>query len=281
MTAIPDQHALLREAKWHERAGRLPEAADAYERLLARWPDLPDSWYNLALLQRMLRRFDAALASYQQALDRNVSRPEEVHLNRGVIYSDYLRRDDAAARELAAALRLNPVYVPALANLANLESDLGRRDEATGALRKNPRHRPRIPRGARAIRGSRGRDDTGRSADRQAEARARGFAGKRARSKAALGFALGRAHDACGDYEAAFESYAAANRASRASAPVGAVLYDRRQQELLVDRLIAAFPTARTRTRSPRASLAPDLHLRNVPLGLDLDRAGAGRPFSK
>ena len=120
MTAIPDQQALLREAKRHERAGRLPEAADAYERLLARWPDLPDSWYNLALLQRKLRRFDAALASYQQALDRNVSRPEEVHLNRGVIYSDHLRRDDAAARELAAALALNPRYVPALANLANL-----------------------------------------------------------------------------------------------------------------------------------------------------------------
>ena len=83
----------------------------------------------------MLRRFDAALASYQQALDRNVSRPEEVHLNRGVIYSDCLRRDDAAARELETALALNPVYVPALANLANLKSDLGRRDEAHRAVR--------------------------------------------------------------------------------------------------------------------------------------------------
>ena len=109
---------------------RLPEAAAAYERLLARWPDLPDSWYNLAVLQRKLGRFDAALASYQQALDRGVSRPEEVHLNRGVIYSDCLRQDDAAERELRIALALNPDYVPALDNLANLKSDLGERDEA-------------------------------------------------------------------------------------------------------------------------------------------------------
>jgi hypothetical protein len=63
--------------------------------------------------------------------------------------------------------------------------------------------------------------------------------------RAALGFALGRAQDACGDYDAAFEAYAAANRASRTTAPAGAVLYDRRRQELFVDRLIAAFPQAR------------------------------------
>ena len=103
---------MLREAMLLERAGRLPEAEAAYERLLARWPDLPDSWYNLAVLQRRARRFDAALTSYQQALDRGVRRPEEVHLNRGVIYSDCLRQEDAAERELHTALALNPDYVP-------------------------------------------------------------------------------------------------------------------------------------------------------------------------
>jgi tetratricopeptide (TPR) repeat protein len=99
-----DHYSMLRKAMRLERAGRLPEAAAAYESLLARWPDLPDSWYTVALLQRKLRRFDAALGSYQEALDRGVSRPEEVHLNRGVIYSDCLRREDAAERELDTAL---------------------------------------------------------------------------------------------------------------------------------------------------------------------------------
>ena len=180
-----EQRALLREANEHEQAGRLAEAAGAYERLLARWPELPDSWYNLARLQRMLRRFDAALASYQQALDRNVSRPEEVHLNRGVIYSDCLRRDDAAARELETALALNPVYVPALANLANLHSDLGRRDEATRAVPENPRDRSRRLRIARALRGSRGCGRTRGSADRPAAARARRSSRERAGARGA------------------------------------------------------------------------------------------------
>ena len=69
--------------------------------LLARWPGLADTWFNLAVVQRKAGRFEAALASYQQALAHGVSQPEEVHLNRGVIYSDCLRRDDAAARGTA------------------------------------------------------------------------------------------------------------------------------------------------------------------------------------
>ncbi len=130
VTTNPDHRTMLHEAVLLERSGRLPEAEAAYERLLARWPDLPESWYNLAVLQRRARRFDAALASYRQALDRGVSKPEEVHLNRGVIYSDFLRQDAAAEQELRAALALNPDYVPALVNLANLKEDLGQRDEA-------------------------------------------------------------------------------------------------------------------------------------------------------
>ena len=130
MTTGVDARRLFREAMLLQRSGRLSDAAAAYERLLARWPDDPDGWYNLAVLQRKAGRFDAALDSYQQALDRGVSHPEEVHLNRGVIYSDCLRRDDDAVAELHAALSLNPGFVPALLNLANLQEDLGRRDEA-------------------------------------------------------------------------------------------------------------------------------------------------------
>ena len=85
MTTV-DAHTLFREAVRLERAGRVADAEAAYERLLERWPNHPDSWYNLAVLQRRAGRFDAALASYEQALARGVSRPEEVHLNRGVIY---------------------------------------------------------------------------------------------------------------------------------------------------------------------------------------------------
>ena len=183
MTTIPDHRPLLREAVLLERARRLPEAAAAYERLLARWPDLPDSWYNLAVLQRKLGRFDAALASYQQALDRGVSRPEEVHLNRGVIYSDCLRQDDAAERELQTALALNPDYVPALLNLANLKSDLGRARRGARDLRKDPGHRSPLLRGPGALRESQARLGAGRSADREAATGARGLRAPRRRTR--------------------------------------------------------------------------------------------------
>ena len=60
--------ALVREAAHLTSQGRLQEAAAAYQRILARWPEQPDCWYNLALLQRRLRQFDAALDSYARAL---------------------------------------------------------------------------------------------------------------------------------------------------------------------------------------------------------------------
>src|SRR5579862_4102763 len=122
--------ALLREAARLEQTGQLAQAAVTYERILARWPALADCWYNLGLLQRRLRRFDAALASYAQALAHGIRAPEEVHLNRAVILTDCLRRDAEAEGELRAALRLAPEYRPALMNLANLHSDRGERAPA-------------------------------------------------------------------------------------------------------------------------------------------------------
>jgi hypothetical protein len=64
-----------------------------------------------------------------------------------------------------------------------------------------------------------------------------------AADRADLGFALGRALDAVGDYSAAFSAYVAANRDSRRSSQ-NAVIYDRASFEHYVDRLIAAFPAA-------------------------------------
>src|SRR5487761_2280908 len=130
MVAGANAAVMLRAALALERAGRLTESILAYDRILALWPDLPDCWYNLGVLQRKAGRYADALASYQQALDRGVNRPEEAHLNRGVIFADDLRQHTAAERELEFALQLNPVYAPALINLANLHEDLGRREAA-------------------------------------------------------------------------------------------------------------------------------------------------------
>ena len=87
----------------------MSEAINAYERLLALDPGLPDSWYNLGWLQRHARDFEGALSSYAQALARGVAAPEEVHLNRAVILSDHLARfDDARERSSSGHWRSIP-----------------------------------------------------------------------------------------------------------------------------------------------------------------------------
>lgn len=234
-------NAMMREAALLSRMGRLVEAAAVYARLLSRWPESADAWYNLALIQRRLGRFDDALASYAKALEHRITKPEEVHLNRAVIFADDLRREAEAEGELVKALTINPEYVPAHLNLANLREDQGDRTGAlalyeravcldptcytalarvAGLQRVEDRHDPLIVQIQQAI------------ADPRASVA----------DKAKLGFAVGRLLDQCGNYDEAFSAYVQANRHSRAAAAPGLGRYDRRAQERTVDDIIAAFP---------------------------------------
>jgi tetratricopeptide (TPR) repeat protein len=231
------REAMVREAQLLQRLERVPEAIQAYERVLAQWPELATCWYNLGVLQRKARQLHAALESYEQALAHGISQPEEVHLNRGVIYADYLRQDDAAEQELLRALALSPNYVPALLNLGNLYEDLGRREEARALYE---RIRALDPRCFEAL---------ARYANLQplpcTEARLRidlEGALKHPQislaDRAGLGFALGRLLDGSAEYADAFQAYTAANRDSRASAPAPLAHYDRQSHESLIDRLM-------------------------------------------
>jgi tetratricopeptide (TPR) repeat protein len=251
-----DADAMLRDAVLLERAGRLADAIATYERLLTRWPDRPNSWYNLALLQRKARRYEAALASYQQALDRGVSQPEEVHLNRGVIYADHLRRDAAAAAELNAALELNPRYVPALLNLANLDEDYGRREQARSSYERILEIDPNCHLALARLAGLATVSGSEDPLIRRLQA-AIAHTDTHAADRASLGFALGRLLDSCGAYDRAFEAYQAANRQSRQSAGPGRVRYDRQRQERVVDELIAAFPRARDDVPASSGAVRP------------------------
>jgi tetratricopeptide (TPR) repeat protein len=233
-----------------EQQGRADEAILAYEQALEKWPGLPNCWFNLARLYRLKGEFAPALTSYQEALERGVSEPEEVHLNRAVIYSDGLHQYEAAERELKRALELNPRYVPALINLGNLHEDLGRRELAAGVYEQVLALDPGSPIALARYAGLRGfsdRDDPIVARLRHAIAQS----GTTVAERSSLEFALGRALDSCGEYDAAFEAYRSANRHSRESAPAGAGEYDLVEAEQFTNRLIAA-----TSAVPPRSWLA-------------------------
>ncbi len=246
MTGVPE--AMLREATQLQRQNRVPEAIDAYLGILRRWPGLAECWFNLAVLQRQARRLTDALDSYQQALNAGVSRPEEAHLNRSVIYTDYLGQHGAAERELKAALSINPGFTPALLNLANLYEDLGRRSEAQGIYARILALDPRCFEALARLANLQPPAAADPSLVAQLQ-RSLADGAASAAERASLGFALGRMLDAAGDYPAAFAAIDAANRASRASAAPHIVRYDRVQQHAFVDRLIAG-DTAHSRKLS-------------------------------
>lgn len=233
--------AHLRRAQAARAAGRPSEAAEAYEALLALRPDLPDTWFNLALMRRGAGRPVEALDAYAEALRRGVSGPEEVHLNRAVILSDDLGRSDQAEAELRQALALRPDYLPALLNLGNLHEDRGEREEARSVYRRaldiaGPGETTLpLARLANATKFETAADPL------ISQLQAAATQPVPAADRAELGFALGRALDETGAYDAAFDAYAAANEASRAA--TGA-RYDRAAHDAFVDRSIAAFDRA-------------------------------------
>jgi len=210
-------------------------------------PGVADSLFNLAVQQKQAQQFEAALDSYQKALDAGIARPEEVHLNRSVIYADHLHQYAAAEHELKLALSANPSFVPGLLNLAALYEDLGDRAQAGAAYARIMQLDPRCY------------EALARYANMQPPAKADALLAAKLRSaladagasvaeRASLGFALGRLLDAAGEYTAAFVAYEAANRASRAGVP-RFTPYDRAAQERLVDRLIASTEPVRSDAR--------------------------------
>lgn len=236
---------LLRHAMQLLREGRHQPAIDAFRRALAQHPGHADGWYNLAWLLKAQGHHDEALEAYAKALAHGVDAPEEVHLNRAVIYSDHLRRDDEAERELRAALALSPRYLPAWLNLGNLAEERGRREQAIECYAAVLDHAPaddaryRLEALARLAH-LRPPADAGDPLLAQLRIAAVSGATGDDATRANLCFALGRALDRLGLHDQAFEAFARGNLHAGRTGPG----YDPARTERAIDALVAAFPGA-------------------------------------
>lgn len=236
----PDEaSALQRTAEGHLRFGRYPQAIAAFRALLAADPARPDAWFNLGWLERQDRQFEAALASYAQAIAHGLAGAEEAHVNRAVILAEHQDRIDDARIELDRALSLRPDYVPALLNLGGLEEDLGALAAARDAY---GRVLEAAPGNGRATARLTMLDIADNALDRAAERLAKSQAAT-LEDRAEIGFAQALLLDASGDHEQAFPALLAANDQARALAGP-AFAYDAAAQERLIDELIEAFPAA-------------------------------------
>lgn len=104
------------------------KAAELYQRMLVRWPDDAQLWFNLGNALYASEQLPAAAAAFRVAAARDPDWPEAWN-NLGATLLD-LGEWQAAEWALQQALRLMPGYEHALANLADLAAERNTREHS-------------------------------------------------------------------------------------------------------------------------------------------------------
>jgi tetratricopeptide (TPR) repeat protein len=196
-----------------QRSYPLEHALKAYENYLAHQPDSANAAFNYAWYLARDGQFETAIHMYRRALELGVEQPEEAHLNIANIYTDHLRDDEKARRELQQALAKNPRYVGAYHNLGNLEEQLGDRGQAAAHFEKcleiDLGNEPALARLA----------DTHRFVKEADPLLARLISAARTSNNSDLHFALGAAFNQLADFELAWSHFSKANALDRKVLP--------------------------------------------------------------
>jgi len=226
--------------------GKLADAAASCGRATELAPNLPGAHNSLGNVLLDLGRLDEAEASYRCALALE-PRFAEASVNLGLL----LRQRGLAAEAEAscrAALEAKPDAAPALVLLAELRADDGEFAAAEQLLQRAAASDPDSPEAWAGMANLRKMTDGDTAWALQAQrVAARGLA---PRQEVYLRFAIGKYFDDIKDYPRAFVNYRRAHELSRT---YGAH-YDRRQQALVVDRLIDSYGAAWARAVRPRAA---------------------------
>lgn len=200
-------------------------------------PSHADSWFNLAFSMRNERRYEEAVEAYGRALELGISGPEEILVNRALIFSDHLYRTDLAEIDLQQALEISPGFVPALINLGMLQEDLGEREAAIETYSLLIERSPANGR-ARARLAALATDPDSAIQDLSS---ALVNIPMQSEDLAEVEFALGNLLDQVERYDDAFAIVDRANRRMASLRP-SHLRYDARAHERMVAALIDAYP---------------------------------------
>lgn len=136
----PNAAALLASGLQHHHAGRLAEAGDHYERILAFEPNHADALHLLGLVAHQTGRNALARELIAKAIQNNSQSPG-YHCNHGVVLRQ-LGQFDQAILAFQTSLRLKPNYVNAYCNLGATLCEQRKFDEAIdayqGAIKLEP-----------------------------------------------------------------------------------------------------------------------------------------------
>jgi superkiller protein 3 len=124
------------------RQGKFAEASDAFEKLLARRPDLAEAWCNLGFALLQQHRAGEASAAYQKALELDPNYAL-AHNDLGNILLQQGRPDDALAHFVRAA-QIKPDFGEAHYNIAEILLRKGRSGEALSEYRKTLASMPNL-----------------------------------------------------------------------------------------------------------------------------------------
>jgi tetratricopeptide (TPR) repeat protein len=268
------RHAPADAAAWSDlgrmlaAAGETGEALACFRRAVETDPRYTDGWHNLGAALRQAGEAEAALAAYKRALVLDPARAD-TYLNIGNLLVDDNQTGNAiesfkrAARldpklakaraHLAAelsgrgdvseaelvfrqAVALNPDHEQAWFGLGRTLEDLGHAAEAVRCYRRVLDLKPLHPWALGQLLGLEAVD-----ADDDLLAAARDIvddASAPDRTRALIGYGLGKALDRRGEYDAAFAAFHTANAARRREAGP----FDRAEFERRIQRLIDAFP---------------------------------------
>ncbi len=221
-----------KQAELHLHLQQPARAIDAYQRLLAVHPAIPLLHYHFAKLLYASGQPNRAIEEYELALGLGIDQPEEALVCLSNIHTA-LHQQGKAIELLRRALGIKPDYVIALFNLATLTEETGDRQGALELYDRVVQLEPAFDQAFARLANLR---DFERNDD-PLIARMLGNLGSPALGDAAresIHYGLGKAFDDCGNYDAAFEHYAKANRLGRARMPA----YEPATQEKLVKSII-------------------------------------------